>query len=256
MTSEQARDYFEFLADLGHTKHYGSLEATRMLVDMCQIDAGSYVLDVGCGVGATPVYLAKKIGCRVMGVDLVEKMVAQSRAWAQAEGLTDLLEFKVADALDLPFEDNTFDAVIMESVNIFFDDKMPALREYLRMTRPGGYVGMTEMTWLKSPSLEMEKAFKDMVFATAMEAEGWMNLLKDAGLQEVVGGGYRMDVKKESRGRIERYGRWRMAKVVPKMIGMLIGDRRARKFVSAGTGALSRDMLEVIGFGVYVGRKG
>jgi ubiquinone/menaquinone biosynthesis C-methylase UbiE len=256
MTSELARDYFEFLADLGHTKHYGSLEATRMLIDRCQIDAGSYVLDVGCGVGATPVYLAKNIGCRVMGVDLVEKMVAQSRAWAQAEGLTDHLEFRVADALDLPFEDNTFDAVIMESVNIFLDDKASAMPEYIRVARPGGFVGMTEMTWLKSPSSEMEKAFQDMVFATAMEANGWLNLLKEAGLVEVAGGGYRMDVRKESRGRIERYGRWRVAKVVPKMIGMLFGDRRARKFISGGTGAISRNMLDVIGYGVYVGRKG
>ena len=59
MSAEIARDYFEFIADLGMTKHYGSMEATRELVEMCRIGDGKYVLDVGCGVGATPCYLAK-----------------------------------------------------------------------------------------------------------------------------------------------------------------------------------------------------
>ena len=42
--------------------------------------------------------------------------------------------------------------MIMESVNIFFGDKQEALSEYVRVTRPGGYVGMTETTWLGPPS--------------------------------------------------------------------------------------------------------
>lgn len=54
MSSQVARDYFEFLADLGMTKHYGNLEATQELVEICRIDKMKYVLDVGCGVGATP----------------------------------------------------------------------------------------------------------------------------------------------------------------------------------------------------------
>ena len=59
MPSEIARDYFEFIAKLGMTKHYGSMEATRELAELCHIGSGQLVLDVGCGVGATPVHLAK-----------------------------------------------------------------------------------------------------------------------------------------------------------------------------------------------------
>jgi ubiquinone/menaquinone biosynthesis C-methylase UbiE len=114
MSSEKARDYFEFIANLGMTKHYGSMEATRTLVEMCRIGDGKYVLDVGSGVGATPCYLAKAADCRVMGVDLVDKMIEQSRERAKAEGVEDRVEFRVADARKLPFEDNLFDAVIME----------------------------------------------------------------------------------------------------------------------------------------------
>lgn len=54
MSSEEARNYFEFIANLGLTKHYGSMEATRELVELCRIGNGQYVLDVGCGA-AIPV---------------------------------------------------------------------------------------------------------------------------------------------------------------------------------------------------------
>ena len=59
MSSEIARDYFEFIANLGYPRHFGSKEATRELVELCRIGNGQTVLDVGCGVGATPSYLAK-----------------------------------------------------------------------------------------------------------------------------------------------------------------------------------------------------
>ncbi|MCP4543003.1 MAG: methyltransferase domain-containing protein [Chloroflexi bacterium] len=81
-SSEKAPEetYFELLADTGLTKHLGSLRATAELVDLCHIGEGTYVLDVGCGVGATPCYLVKRYNCRVMGVDLLEKMIEHSRA--------------------------------------------------------------------------------------------------------------------------------------------------------------------------------
>ena len=201
MSSERAMDYFEFVADLGMTKHYGSMEATRELVELCRIGNGQYVLDVGCGVGATPCYLAKAVGCRVVGVDLVEKMIEQSRARAKAEGVEDRVEFRVADARKLPFEDDLFDAVIMESVNIFFDDKSQAMREYVRVAKPGGYVGMTEMTWLEPPSPELEDTFKRMVYAQARDARGWKDLMEEAGLIDIVGGAHRIDIPFESKGR-------------------------------------------------------
>lgn len=256
MSSEIAREYFEFVANLGMTKHYGSMEATRELVELCRIGNGQYVLDVGCGVGATPCYLAKAVGCRVMGVDLVDKMIEQSRERAKAEGVEDRVEFRVADARKLPFEDNLFDAVIMESLNIFFEDKHQAMREYIRVAKPGGYVGMTEMTWLKPPSPELEDTFKSMVYAQALDASGWKDLMEEAGLMDVVGSAHRIDIPLESKGRFERYGRWGIMKVMLKMLVMVFSDRRSRQFMKDGVGAVSKDLLDVVGYGVYAGRKG
>jgi ubiquinone/menaquinone biosynthesis C-methylase UbiE len=225
MSSEIARDYFEFIANLGITEHYGSMEATRELVELCRISSGQYVLDVGCGVGATPCYLAKVADCRVMGVDLLEKMVEQSRERAKAEGVEDRVEFRVADARKLPFEDNLFEVVIMESVNVFFDDKSQAMREYIRVAKPGGYVGLTEMTWLKPPSPELEDTFKNMVFAQALDASGWKNLMEEAGLMDVVGSHHRIDIPLESKGRFERYGRLGLMKIMLNILVMVLSDR-------------------------------
>jgi SAM-dependent methyltransferase len=255
MSSEIARDYFEFIANLGYTKHIGSMQATRELVELCRIRDGGYVLDVGCGVGATPVYLAKTLDCRVVGVDLLEKMVEQSRSRAKAEGVEDRLEFRVADARKLPFEEDHFDAVISESVNVFFEDKNQAMREYIRVVKPGGYVGMTEMTWLKPPSPKLEDTFKNMVYAQTLEVSGWKDLMEQAGLMDVVGSAHRIDIPLEGKGRFERYGGWGIMKAMLKMFVLVFSDRRSRQFMKDGTGAVSKDLMDVMGYGVYAGRK-
>jgi ubiquinone/menaquinone biosynthesis C-methylase UbiE len=256
MSSQNGRDYFEFVSRLGMTKHYGSMDATRELIELCHIDSQAYVLDVGCGVGATPCYLAKTEGCRVMGVDLLDSMVEQSRQRARAEGVEDRVEFKVGDARDLPLEDNTFDAVIMESLNVFFADKAKAMGEYVRVAKPGGYVGITEMAWLQPPSTQLEATFRDTAHATALDAAGWKALIEKAELLDVVGSAHRIDLSAESRGRFERYGRVGMAKIVLRMLGMVLTDRESRQFMQGGVGAVSKDLLDVLGYGVFAGQKG
>lgn len=74
----------------------------------------------------------ERIACRVVGVDISPRMVERSWERAHRERVTDRVEFRVADAQDLPFEDNWFDAVITESVTAFPEDKQEAVNEYVR----------------------------------------------------------------------------------------------------------------------------
>jgi len=143
----------------------------------------------------------------------------------------------------------------MESVNIFFDNKSQAMREYIRGAKPGGCMGMTEMTWLRPPSPELEDRFKSMAYAQALDASGWKDLMEEAGLMDVVGSAHRIDIALESKGRFERYGRWGIMKVMLKMLVMVFSDRRSRQFMKDGVGAVSKDLLDVVGYGVYAGRK-
>ena len=68
---EGSEQFFDFAAEVGFTKHIGGDKATEEMVELCQIGADSYVLDVGCGAGVTPTFIAKKYGCRVVGVDIL-----------------------------------------------------------------------------------------------------------------------------------------------------------------------------------------
>ena len=75
ISQEKQPTFFDFAAEVGLTKHIGGLEATETLLQLCQITTNSYILDVGCGVGASACFIARQVGCRVMGVDIMPKMV-------------------------------------------------------------------------------------------------------------------------------------------------------------------------------------
>lgn len=135
--SETEISYFGLQAFWGVSKpHMGGFEATEELIKLCHINKDNYILDVGCGVGITPCYLARKYGCRVIGVDISEKMINLTNKRLKRKSLGDRVELRVADAQNLAFEDNLFDVVISESIIAFVEDKKKALSEYMRVTKP------------------------------------------------------------------------------------------------------------------------
>ena len=201
--------FFDFAAEVGLTKHIGGVEATAKLIELCHIGEGKYVLDVGCGAGVTPCFIARRYGCRVVGVDILEAMVERSKERAKREGLMDRVEFRIADAQDLPFEDDLFDAVITESVTAFPDDKQKAVNEYVRVTKPGGYVGLNESTWLKVPPPPelIAWASQDLGANVKPLTSGeWTGLLEIAGLQGIVVKTCEVNVQDEFKGILRRYG--------------------------------------------------
>jgi SAM-dependent methyltransferase len=259
--SESGLAYFSFLADMGVTKHHGALDATRELVELCHIAGDRYVLDVGCGVGATPVYLAREHGCRVVGVDITPKMIERSQARVDREGLSGLVELRVADARALPFEEDTFDAVICESVVAFLEDKQRALDESVRVAKPGGYVGITEATLLKPTSNTRFLAYMARVAGISgglLSAEGWEGFLRDAGLEDIVARVHHIDVRQEAKARLERYPIRDILGPLFRLPGMFFGNASSKAFLKqtfGGVKHLNKETLEHYGYGVYVGKK-
>lgn len=201
--------FFDFAAEVGLTKHIGGIAATEALIELSHIGRESTILDVGCGVGATACFIAAKVGCRVVGVDILEKMVERSRERASRQKLTQLIEFRVADAQDLPFENNFFDAVLTESVTAFPEDKQKAVSEYARVTKPGGYVGLNETTWLKIPPPPEVVAWAAQEVGASVKPltpDEWIGLLDTAGLKEIVSKTYAVDIQDEAKGILQRYG--------------------------------------------------
>lgn len=256
----QPQQFFDFAAEVGLTKHIGGLDASMELFELCHIGEGKHVLDVGCGVGVTPVFLAKRLGCTVVGVDLSEGMIRRSRERAVREGVGDLVEFRVADAQDLPFEDQSFDAVITESVTAFPADKQKAVQEYVRVTRPGGYVGLNESTWLKlPPPPEMLAWASNDLGANArpLSSGEWTQLLEAAGFVDICTRVSEINLKGEAKGVVRRYGKGGMWRIMFRMLSLYRKSPEYRKFVKKvkKEGIAPKNLNEYFGYGLYVGRK-
>lgn len=252
--------FFDFAAEVGLTKHIGGIEATEALIRLCQIGVDSYVLDVGCGVGVTPCWIAKKYGCRVVGVDINPRMVERSRERAQREKVADGVEFRVADAQDLPFEDNLFNAAITESVTAFPEDKQKAVNEYARVVKPGGYVGLNESAWLKTPPPPEVVAWAQQDVGASVQPltpDAWASLLQAAGLSEIVVKIYPVDTKVEAQGILQRYGWGGMLRVMGRMLSLYTRSPAYREFVQGVRqgGLMPADLDEYFGYGLFVGRK-
>ena len=248
---------FDMQAEVGVTKHPVNIRTTEALVRLCQINADSTVLDVGCGTGHTPCYLAKTYGCRVVGVDILEPMLEQAAHIAKRMKVEHLVEFRVADAQALPFEDNLFDAVICESVVAFPPDKQKTVNELARVTRPGGTVGMSESTWLKTPVPEAIQAWvtQDMSsHATLMDAEGWAALLEGAQLEDIAVETHALDVKREAIETIQRYGLGHILRAWGRGLRMYLTKPETRGLLSTAA-EIPKNLFEYFGYGIYAGRK-
>jgi ubiquinone/menaquinone biosynthesis C-methylase UbiE len=257
---ENAEQFFDFAAEVGLTKHLGGLKATEEMIELCHIGADSYVLDVGCGAGATPAFIAKTVGCRVVGVDISEGMIQRSWEYAKREGVLDRVEFRVADAQDLPFEDNTFDAVITESVTAFPEDKQRAVDEYARVVKPGGYVGLNESAWLKVPPPPEVVAWASQDLGATVNPlppDEWLGLLEGAGLTEIVDRTREISVQNETRGILQRYGCRGMLRVWRRTLLLYLRNPAYRAFVKSvwKGGVIPENLDEYFGYGVYVGKK-
>lgn len=137
--------YLDLQAQIGITKHNGGYPATDRLIEMTRVGVGISVLYVGSGIGVGPAYLARRYGCRVVAVDVSPKMLDWTAKRAARDGVAHLVETAVADVCHLPYPDRQFDAILVESVLAFVEDKRAALAECSRVAR--GWVGMNEVVW-------------------------------------------------------------------------------------------------------------
>ncbi|MFB0534953.1 MAG: class I SAM-dependent methyltransferase [Anaerolineae bacterium] len=248
-------NYLDVQAYVGITKHNGGFEATNELLSLCHIEDAQEVLNVGCGIGVGSTYIAKRHGCRVVGVDISEKMIEWSRQRAREERVEDKVEFRIANVLELPFEANRFDVVLCESVLNFVEDRQQAIRECVRVTKPGGYVGLNETYWIEEPSPEIVAQVQALVGTDVPTAATWQALWEESGLQDRVVRLCQIDPRTEVKDRIQWVG-WRWAvRAVGRLLRLYITNPAARQSLKEQFGAPAGASLKQMGYGLFVGRK-
>lgn len=143
------------------------------------------VLDVACGRGAFACYYAKNFGARITGVDVNPDMIKSSVNRAKKEGVEDITEFRVADALNLPFPDNSFDVVVNECAVGLTSDPQKCLDEMVRVVKPEGFVVIHESLWLKELPDNEKKDIAERMGTVPLKLSEWREMMRKAGAVEI-----------------------------------------------------------------------
>ena len=114
------------------------------LLDSVGVEEGMRVLDIGTGSGGSVSIPAAQRGADVVGSDISDVHFDAARARAEAAGVE--VEWVEADALDLPFDDGSFDRVLSTFGHMFAPDHARAASEMVRVTKPGGVIGFCAWT--------------------------------------------------------------------------------------------------------------
>jgi SAM-dependent methyltransferase len=124
--------------DFGQTS-WVTTEESSEIPQLLGLNSASSVLEIGCGSRRYALHLGEKVGCRIVGLDINAAGVRNANQLAQAGGLSAQANFQECDvSKNLPFDDNTFDAVFSNDVLCHVPGRPNVLTEIFRVLKPGG----------------------------------------------------------------------------------------------------------------------
>ncbi len=155
---------------------------TDLLISKVNLNAGQTLLDVGCGVGRPAIRLRLQTGATVTGITVSADQVARATALADQHGVADGVRFQMADAMALPFEQESFDAAWAFESLLHMPDRKHVLREIWRVLRPGGRFVLTDVTEEQPLSHEQRRLlYKSFMLSSLETIERYPSLVTDAG---------------------------------------------------------------------------
>jgi ubiquinone/menaquinone biosynthesis C-methylase UbiE len=166
--------------------HVRGLAATQELAQALDVTPGARLLDIGSGLGGPARYLAATFGCKVTGVDLSQPFVEVASYLAARCGLQDRVEFRQADALDLPFEDGAFDLAWTQHVAMNIADRARLYGEIRRVLRPGGRLAIYDvLAGEGGPLIYPVPWARTAEISFLMTPEAMRQSLREAGFREL-----------------------------------------------------------------------
>jgi ubiquinone/menaquinone biosynthesis C-methylase UbiE len=162
--------------------------ATRELIELANFTSDMHILDVGCGVGGSTRRLSHETGCCVTGIDLSDQYIDAAERLTQLLNMQERVRFNAASALELPFEENSFDGAWSIQMGMNIEDKLSWLKEVYRVIKPGGRAVFYEVCgnrntpvyfpvpWAQNSSMSFlvpPEAFREVFEAAGFDVDVW-----------------------------------------------------------------------------------
>jgi cyclopropane fatty-acyl-phospholipid synthase-like methyltransferase len=171
------RDSRRFYGDNFHFGYFPTgaetlLEAhdahTDLVAGLAHLEMGQRVLDIGCGLGAPAIRIARRYGCAVTGINISREQVRQGRLLVAQQQMAERVELTFGDACRMPFADASFEAIVCIEVAgdicVAEADKQRLVSEMFRVLRPGGRVGFSDLALLGPPSRQDARTLRSVFY--------------------------------------------------------------------------------------------
>jgi len=163
----------------------GGVDLFRQIAVLTDLREGHEVLGVACGKGVGLEYFAREYGVTASGVEHDAHMVDVAERFARDSGLSGRLQFQTGRSDALPYRDEIFDVSLGEIGLANHCDPGDAVRELVRVTKPGGFVVLVQLVW-KAPVDEVrQRVLSEHLGARPMMVVEWKRVLAEAGVEDV-----------------------------------------------------------------------
>src|SRR5690606_5189175 len=163
----------------------GGIELYRQIALLTALDEGHEVLDVACGKGVALEYFVREFGVTGSGVDVEPALIEAAEARTREVDLDDRLHFQTGRSDALPYRDEIFDVSIGEVGLASRCDPADAVRELVRVTKPGGFIVLVQLVWKAPVDDERRDVLARYLGAPPRMVVEWKRLLREAGVHEL-----------------------------------------------------------------------
>jgi tocopherol O-methyltransferase len=171
-------------------RRQAQIDLIEQLLLWGKVTQASRILDLGCGIGGSSLELAQRFQAQVTGITLSPFQVKRAQDRSKAAGLADQTQFLQADALALPFADQSFDLVWSLESGEHMADKRLFLEECYRVLTPGGQLLMA--TWCHRPEAlslqdqkELEQIYQVYCLPYVISLAGYKDIAHEIGFREI-----------------------------------------------------------------------